>query len=385
MEHFYQLSALKDGVTLQSGIRDCMTKKPLKAGSRIVVCSKCRLAGIYLAENWSGSCVFCQGTETMEFPQGMDAVFHAHHSSSAGGYDAKPEAKDEKPRSKDEKSAPSPDEKKPKNGSSETDPRRRISPRTMMIGGGVLLAVLLILALIIRGCSQSEEPADTGAASFHQREVNSSEAESTTEASSRAAESSESSVLETAPLTDAAAVAAKSGEQVQSQSSASQTKPSLSSVIPSDAVSFGGHSYKYYSISLSWTEAEKYCTGLGGHLISINSADEQSFAEQLSSGAEAVNIWIGGYRLPNDGWAWSDGSVFSYTNWDIYPDAEGEMYIKPDNYWGNEDYIRYSNYSMTYDEWVANKGKWDDTANRADGYSGDVPISSFGFICEWGG
>ena len=156
-------------------------------------------------------------------------------------------------------------------------------------------------------------------------------------------------------------------------------------MIPSDAVSFGGHSYKYYSISLSWTEAEKYCTGLGGHLISINSADEQSFAEQLSSGAEAVNIWIGGYRLPNDGWAWSDGSVFSYTNWDIYPDAEGEMYIKPDNYWGNEDYIRYSNYSMTYDEWVANKGKWDDTANWADGYSGDVPISSFGFICEWGG
>lgn len=37
-----------------------------------------------------------------------------------------------------------------------------------------------------------------------------------------------------------------------------------------------------------------------------------------------------------------------------------------------------------FEYWEANKGKWIDTANNADGREdAEVPISSFGFICEW--
>ena len=50
---------------------------------------------------------------------------------------------------------------------------------------------------------------------------------------------------------------------------------------------------------------------------------------------------------------------------------------------GDEDYIRYTNRTMIYDYWLANKGEWNDTGNTADGYEGEVPITSFGFICEW--
>ena len=31
----------------------------------------------------------------------------------------------------------------------------------------------------------------------------------------------------------------------------------------------GHHYYKAFNISLTWSEAEEYCTGLGGHLASI--------------------------------------------------------------------------------------------------------------------
>lgn len=142
---------------------------------------------------------------------------------------------------------------------------------------------------------------------------------------------------------------------------------------PDDAIEFQNHMYCLYDISLSWSEAEKYCIGLGGHLVSINSSEEQQFIESLTEACPKNNIWIGGY-LSNNEWKWSDDSSFTYQNWDI---------DKPDNYKDNEFFLRYANADLVFQTWSANKGKWDDCAENASGDDSDAPLSSFGFVCEW--
>jgi len=145
------------------------------------------------------------------------------------------------------------------------------------------------------------------------------------------------------------------------------------SIIPDDATWLDGNAYYAYDDSLAWDEAEAFCTELGGHLISINSKEEQSLTVKLAKETGKDNIWTGGY-LDDDTWAWTDGSnFFSYTNWDT---------SQPDSYDGVEAYIRFTSSDIYYEEtnWTANEGKWNDIALSGDS---DAPLSSFGFICEW--
>lgn len=153
--------------------------------------------------------------------------------------------------------------------------------------------------------------------------------------------------------------------------------------VPDDAEEYDGHYYKFYGKAVTWREAEEFCVSQGGHLVSINSKGEQKFVTGLTSSEMADNIWIGGYRTKEDEntWYWTDGSDFSdYSNWDYYEDSYGKIHRQPDNYTGNEYYIRYANDDMTFDDWYANAGGWIDTANKGD--SG-APIEYYGFVCEW--
>lgn len=134
--------------------------------------------------------------------------------------------------------------------------------------------------------------------------------------------------------------------------------------------------YKVFDINMTWQEAEDYCEKLGGHLATIADAAEQAFVEKLAVDfGRYENYWIGGYYLPDENaWKWVTGEKFSYTNWDQR---------QPDNNTGNEYYLRMVNQDLVYSDWNAHTGKWDDTANEADGESGDAPLRTFGFICEW--
>lgn len=40
-----------------------------------------------------------------------------------------------------------------------------------------------------------------------------------------------------------------------------------------------GHRYQVFDESMSWTDAKVYCENLGGHLVTINSEEEQKFIE----------------------------------------------------------------------------------------------------------
>lgn len=80
---------------------------------------------------------------------------------------------------------------------------------------------------------------------------------------------------------------------------------------------------------LTWEQARQWCEDNGGHLATISDADElnQVIAQLPSEGV--VSCWLGGYRT-GGGWAWVDGSDFTYSAW-----ASGE----PNNEGGNENYV----------------------------------------------
>lgn len=141
----------------------------------------------------------------------------------------------------------------------------------------------------------------------------------------------------------------------------------------SEIFEFNGHKYCYITTNMSWGDAESLCVSKGGHLVSINSLEEQDFIQDMIDSVGKDNTWLGGY-LEDGEWKWTDGSDFDYSNWDT---------DKPDNYQGTEKYIKFPRNDFSFESWEAHKGKWDDVSQIADGISGDVPLSSFGFICEW--
>ncbi|KAL0483011.1 C-type lectin domain family 4 member [Acrasis kona] len=74
---------------------------------------------------------------------------------------------------------------------------------------------------------------------------------------------------------------------------------------------YNGNCY-FKSIQLkSHSGAESYCQSQGGHLASITSQDENNFITTLLSGV--FTYWIGTTYGSN---TWTDGSPYSYTNWD---------------------------------------------------------------------
>lgn len=84
---------------------------------------------------------------------------------------------------------------------------------------------------------------------------------------------------------------------------------------PNEALEWNGHYYLAYSEAMEWNEANLYCQDLGGHLLTINSAEEQSFINSIISGKEKNLYWIGLYLNNNNEWVWVDGERLSFSNW----------------------------------------------------------------------
>lgn len=106
-----------------------------------------------------------------------------------------------------------------------------------------------------------------------------------------------------------------------------------------------GHEYQAFVVAsgISWTAANVQANLLGGHLVTITSAEENAFVFGLVNspaywsnffGFRAGGPWIGliqsaGAAEPGGGFQWVTGEAMSYTNW-----APGE----PNNNAGGERY-----------------------------------------------
>jgi len=113
-----------------------------------------------------------------------------------------------------------------------------------------------------------------------------------------------------------------------------------------------GHEYALIDVWLSWRQARVYCKNLGGHLVTIGSASENAFVENLADPIDD-DVWIGLTDEANEGqWEWVTGERVMFVNWeDNKPDVGAE-----------EDYVE-----------MHRDGTWN-----------DLPVtSSMYFVCEW--
>ncbi|KAL4224470.1 hypothetical protein ACF0H5_017920 [Mactra antiquata] len=114
--------------------------------------------------------------------------------------------------------------------------------------------------------------------------------------------------------------------------------------------------YELVKSEKTWNEAKDYCSGNGGRLIHINSADKHNrltnwLAEYSSDPFSGKEIWIGLYDPAKIGiFFWVDGSTTSgYNRWG--PD-------EPNNLDGNEYCIETKHPDFFWNDVACERGLW---------------------------
>ena len=134
--------------------------------------------------------------------------------------------------------------------------------------------------------------------------------------------------------------------------------------IPSDAARFKGKRYKVYAEKLTWRRAHAKCVELGGHLVAIETRDENEFVTELAAKAKLDSVWIGANDEEKEGhWVWTTGQPLTYSYW---------CGDQPNNWKGNENYAQMF-VKPNYNNWKNLPGQWNDIPD----------VDQPGFICEW--
>ena len=98
---------------------------------------------------------------------------------------------------------------------------------------------------------------------------------------------------------------------------------------PADAVEWNGHHYWVSNEGTTWHEAKAKCEKMGGHLARITNQAEHNFIDRTLDQKIKTPIkqqkqserdhWVDGERGADGVWRFSDGTKFSYFNWDGNP------------------------------------------------------------------
>lgn len=94
--------------------------------------------------------------------------------------------------------------------------------------------------------------------------------------------------------------------------------PNRNRRIPDGAVQFKGHKYLVFFKPTTWHLAREQCEELGGHLIRIESAQEQQFIERLLKTLKPPTewVWIGGSDADDEGkWRFGNGKPIKFAKW----------------------------------------------------------------------
>lgn len=124
-------------------------------------------------------------------------------------------------------------------------------------------------------------------------------------------------------------------------------------------VSYNGHSYKYFSGPVTWTEANDFCKKIGGYLVTITSEKENSFVYSILD--HSRDTWIGlNDAKKNNKYVWVTGERTDYRKFGKEVNS---------GFGGKEKYFGF------YDTYNGKYGKnWNDFRNEA---------KDMAFVCEW--
>jgi uncharacterized delta-60 repeat protein/uncharacterized repeat protein (TIGR01451 family) len=109
----------------------------------------------------------------------------------------------------------------------------------------------------------------------------------------------------------------------------------VDSIIESGPFTYNGHVY-YLLVPSTWKQAEQWARGLGGHLVTINDAAEDTFVFDTFAGYGGIprQLWIGLNDEAIEGtFVWSSGEPVTYLNW-----TPGEPNNDSGNPLGEEDF-----------------------------------------------
>jgi hypothetical protein len=141
----------------------------------------------------------------------------------------------------------------------------------------------------------------------------------------------------------------------------------------------GGHTYDLVeNHNIDWSHANSAAQGSGGYLVTINSAAEQAFVENLlaSNNPSAGEYWIGMTKTPGgqlSGYSWITGAQTTYQHW-----LPGE----PNNFGGNE-HVGGILWSRSTDSSAARRGFWNDLPDPYHVTTAGAPdLLNGGYIVE---
>lgn len=138
--------------------------------------------------------------------------------------------------------------------------------------------------------------------------------------------------------------------------------------IAEDILTYKGHYYAIIDKSMPWTEAERYCVSIGGHLVTINDNSEQTFIVNALGKAPKKNTYWIGLTGESNHYSWVTGEPLDYRNW-----ATGE----PNNPYETAVHM----YAKDYE--IFKSGEWNDTLNNYNDSNNYYSYSNCGIICEW--
>jgi len=96
---------------------------------------------------------------------------------------------------------------------------------------------------------------------------------------------------------------------------------------------YGGNLYYCSQNNYNWNNAQALVAQHGGHMVSINSWEENSY---VSSRLMADVAWLGYSSYNNNSWNWTSGEPTSIANWDSNePDGSGygAVILRNSGYW----------------------------------------------------
>lgn len=85
--------------------------------------------------------------------------------------------------------------------------------------------------------------------------------------------------------------------------------------VPADVFEYNGNIYAIYDEIIDWETAKDFCEKSGGHLVTINDAEENSVITEHAKQANTKKYWIGLNDIENEGvFVWTDGDNSQYRN-----------------------------------------------------------------------